>query len=227
MKKIQVLIADGSRLFAEALRSVIEKAPDFAVPFDAGTGVDAIRAVQTLNPDIVAAGQILPDMSMAQVIRETRRLSKSTAFLFTINESSPELMRLLGETERIGAVPQSAGIDEFMTALRSVARGERYVSQSIIDQYNAAEESAPPRDMLDGITPREREVLYWMAHGLTNSEISAKMILSEKTVKNHVSHILKKLEVADRTKAAAIAWRDGLPLIPEDFFQPDNVSSIL
>ena len=227
MKIFQVLIADGSRLFAEALRSVISEAPDFSVPFDAGTGVDAIRAVQALNPDIVAAGQILPDMSMAQVIRETRRLSKSTAFLFIINDASPELMRLLGETERIGAVPQSAGIDEFMEALRSVARGERYVSQSIIDQYSAAEGSAAPRDTLDGVTPREREVLYWMAHGLTNSEISAKMILSEKTVKNHVSHILKKLEVADRTKAAAVAWRDGLPLIPEDFFQPDDISSIL
>ena len=77
------------------------------------------------------------------------------------------------------------------------------------------------------LTPREREVLYWLALGFTNKEISKKMILSEKTIKNHVSHILKKLELTDRTKAAALAWREGLPQISEDFYSLSSAEPML
>ncbi|MGI6442349.1 MAG: response regulator transcription factor [Synergistaceae bacterium] len=69
-----------------------------------------------------------------------------------------------------------------------------------------------------GITSREREVLYWLAHGQNNKEIASTMILSEKTIKNHITHLLRKLDVTNRTKAAAIAWSEGLPLIPGGIF---------
>ena len=81
----------------------------------------------------------------------------------------------------------------------------------LIDDYN-------DDDPLNDITHREREVLYWVSHGLNNKEISERMYLSEKTIKNHVSNILRKLDLDDRTKAAAFAWEEGLPLLPEDFF---------
>ena len=82
-------------------------------------------------------------------------------------------------------------------------------------------------DPLNEITPREREVLYWLSHGLTNKEIAQRMILSEKTVKNHVSHLLKKLDLTDRTKAAALAWKEGLPQIAEEFFSLPAVQPML
>lgn len=220
MKKFRVLIADKSRLFAEALKSIVDREDDFVVALDAETGIEAVHAAEQSTPDIVIAGQLLPDMNMAQVIREMRRMSKATAFLFIVCQPSPELLRLLGETERIGAVPQRAGVEEFLTALRSVSRGERYVSKLILDEYNTAQIDTVSPDPLEGLTPREREVLYWIANGCSNSDISAKMVLSEKTVKNHVSHILAKLGAPDRTKAAAVAWKEGLPLIPEEFFTP-------
>lgn len=220
MRKIRVLIVDQNRLFVEALGSVIAAEQDFVVAGTDIDGISAARGIADSRPDIVVAGQALPDMNMAQIIRELRRLARSVGFLFIISESSPELLRLLGETQRIGAVPASAGLDEFVAALRSVARGERYVSQKVIDDYSPSTEASLAADPLGELTPREREVLYWLARGLANAEISAKMVLSEKTVKNHVSHILKKLELSDRTKAAALAWREGLPLIPEEFFAP-------
>ena len=79
-------------------------------------------------------------------------------------------------------------------------------------------------DPLNEITHREREVLYWVSHGLSNKEISERMYLSEKTIKNHVSSILRKLDLDDRTKAAAFAWKEGLPLLPEDFFSQPKMN---
>lgn len=72
--------------------------------------------------------------------------------------------------------------------------------------------------MLDSLTPRETEVLYWVSRGFNNAEIAEKMIVSPRTVKNHLNHIFKKLETADRTKAAVMAWEEGLACLPEDFF---------
>ena len=218
MDKISILIIDQNRLFVEALSSVLAAEPDFVVTGTDVTGVGAARGLEQTRPDLVVAGQALPDMNMAQVVRELRRISKGIGFLFIISGSSPELLRLLGETLRIGVVPSASGLPEFKEALRSVARGERYVSQKVIDEYSAKTEASLAADPLEVLTQRERETLYWLAHGLNNAEVSAKMVLSEKTVKNHVSHILKKLALADRTKAAALAWREGLPLVPEEFF---------
>ncbi|MBQ9881123.1 MAG: response regulator transcription factor, partial [Synergistes sp.] len=100
-------------------------------------------------------------------------------------------------------------------------------SRNVLNPLPHQEERQMRRDLLADITPREREVLYWMAKGLKNREISQKLILSEKTVKNHVSHILKKLETEDRTKAAAIAWEEGLPLVEEEFFSISSLRAVI
>ena len=121
----------------------------------------------------------------------------------------------------------SSDIEELVSALRSLARGERYVSKKVLAAAGGRSGAERLSDPLGEITPREREVLYWLALGLTNKEISKKMILSEKTIKNHVSHILKKLELTDRTKAAALAWREGLPQISEDFYSLSSAEPML
>ena len=71
-------------------------------------------------------------------------------------------------------------------------------------------------DLLGELTPREKEILYWLAQGLSNSEVAARMVLSEKTVKNHVSHMLKKLDIRDRTQAAIMAWKIGFAQLSPD-----------
>ena len=122
----------------------------------------------------------------------------------------------------------SSDIDELVSALRSLARGERYVSKKVLAAAGGRSGAERLSDPLGEITPREREVLYWLALGLTNKEISKKMILSRKNdKKNHVSHILKKLELTDRTKAAALAWREGLPQISEDFYSLSSAEPML
>ncbi len=223
MKKINVLLADGNRLFIESLRIVILENPEYSVVGTVLSGVDAIKAIAELAPDVTVVGQILPDISILQVVKELRRNSKSTKFLFVLDEPSQDILKFISEVDSIGVVTERSHIDEFFKALSAVSKGEKYVSLDVLECFRNAGEPEPVSDILAKLTAREREVLFWLARGLTNREIASRMILSEKTVKNHVSHVLKKLDIPDRTKAAAVAWKEGLPMIPEEFF---NVSSL-
>lgn len=218
MKKINVLLADGNRLFVESLRIVISDNPDYSVVGNVLSGVDAIKAIFALAPDVTVIGQILPDIGILQVVKELRRNSKNTKFLFILDEPSQDILKFVSEVDGMGVVTERSHIDEFFKALSTVSRSEKYVSRDVLECFRNVSDPEPVLDILAKLTAREREVLFWLAHGLTNKEIASGMILSEKTVKNHVSHVLKKLDVPDRTKAAAVAWKEGLPMIPEEFF---------
>ena len=225
MKKIKIVLADGSNLFIDALKLVLEKEPEIALLSGANSGVDALRNCIDLQPDLAVIGEVLPDLTIVETAKEIRRSVRGIRFLFMIRDGSADMLSLLSSMDSVGAVRQSCDIPEFLTALHSVIRGERYISAEVIEYLkNPFSDELISEDPLDYITQREREVLYWVSHGLTNKEISERIFLSEKTVKNHVSHILKKLDLSDRTKAAAFAWREGLPLIPEDFFTPAKMN---
>jgi len=225
MKKIKIVLADGSNLFIDALKLVLEKEPEIALLSGANSGVDALRNCIDLQPDLAVIGEVLPDLTIVETAKEIRRSVRGIRFLFMIRDGSADMLSLLSSMDSVGAVRQSCDIPEFLTALHSVIRGERYISAEVIEYLkNPFSDELISEDPLDYITQREREVLYWVSHGLTNKEISERIFLSEKTVKNHVSHILKKLDLSDRTKAAAFAWHEGLPLIPEDFFTPSKMN---
>ncbi|MDD4159884.1 MAG: response regulator transcription factor [Synergistaceae bacterium] len=225
MKKIKIVIADGSNLFVDALKIILEKDPEIALMSGASSGVEALRNCINLQPDLVVIGEVLPDLTIVETAREIRRSVRGIKFLFMIKDGSSDMLSLLGTMDSVGAVRQSCDIPEFLTALHSVMKGERYISAEVIEHLkNPFFKERDGNDPLEHITQREREILYWIAHGMTNQEISEKMFLSEKTIKNHVSHILKKLDLRDRTKAAAFAWKEGLPLIPEDFFTPSKMN---
>ena len=225
MKKIKIVLADGNNLFVDALKLVLEKEPEIALLSGACSGVDALRNCIDLQPDVAVIGEVLPDLTIVEAAKEIRRSVRGIRFLFLIRDGSADMLSLLSGMDSVGAVRQSCDIAEFLTALRSIIRGERYISSEVIEYLKNPFSDGPlSDDPLEYITQREREVLYWVSHGLTNKEISERIFLSEKTVKNHVSHILKKLDLSDRTKAAAFAWREGLPLIPEDFFTPAKMN---
>lgn len=225
MKKIKIVIADGSNLFVDALKLVLEKEPEVALLSGVNSGVDALRNCIEVQPDVAVIGEVLPDLTIVELAKEIRRSVRGIRFLFIIRDGSSDMLSLLSSMDSVGAVRQSCDIPEFLTALRSVIKGERYISAEVIEYLkNPYSDDMISDDLLNDITQREREVLYWVSHGLTNKEISEMIFLSEKTVKNHVSHILKKLDLSDRTKAAAFAWQDGLPLLPEDFFTPPKMN---
>ena len=100
---------------------------------------------------------------------------------------------------------------DLLAALRAVSNGESYVDPKVAGKLlSSFQRQKKENDVMQILTQREKEVLFWLSQGFNNLEISAKMVLSEKTVKNHVSHLLKKLNLNDRTQAAILVWRMGL-----------------
>jgi len=219
MKKHLILLAGENRLFIDSIKTILEREADFTVAGCVSCGVDAIRTARMVSPDVIVADQQMPDINLLQIVREVRLSLKTTRFLLLIKEETSELLTILSETKQVGIVQNSSDIAELISALRSVSHGESYINPGTISSLRMIpQEDREHEDPLAEITQREKEVLYWLARGLTNREISKTLILSEKTVKNHVSHILRKLDLADRTKAAALAWKEGLPMMPEEFF---------
>lgn len=219
MKKSKILLAGENRLFVDSLKVLLEQEQEFDIGACVSCGVETIKAARTVEPDLLVVDQQLPDINLLQVTREVRLSLKNPGFVLIVREETPELITILSETQNIGVVQCNTQVAEFMTALRTVARGENYINPGTISNLRTLNKDEPAAiDPFAEITQREKEVLYWLAHGRTNKEISTALILSEKTVKNHVSHILRKLELTGRTQAAAMAWREGLPLLSDDFF---------
>lgn len=223
MKKCNIVIADANMLFGQLLKMIITENSIYDVLSVEGSGIDAIKKSLSLQPDLLIMGNILPDITMYQVVKEVLRRNRDTSFMFILSKTEPDLLRFLRKMTSVGAVKDSCSTDEFLTALNSISSGDRYISRGILEDLKNIEPEEQKRDMLSLITPREREILFWISKGYSNKEIAERIILSEKTVKNHVSHILKKLNINDRTKAAAIAWEEGLGFIPEDFFLDLNM----
>lgn len=219
MKKNSIMLAGENRLLIDLIRTLLDTEEDFEVSDCASCGVEAIKKAVELSPDMIVIDQQLPDINLIQVTREIRSRLKNPSFMLIIREETPELLSILSEMQNIGVVRSNCDVAEFITAIKTVARGENYInSGTIANLRSLPQDEERTEDPLAEITQREKEVLYWMSRGHSNREISSILILSEKTVKNHVSHILKKLDLTDRTKAAALAWREGLPLLSEDFF---------
>lgn len=226
MKKIEIILADADSLFTDTMRAALCGVDDFSVS-TAGSGASGLREVFERGQCIAVIHRQIPDAETIHMLREGKRGKKDVRALLIVKDPTGDLLSLAGENAGIGVMSSSSDIEELVSALRSLARGERYISKKVLASAGGRGGAERLNDPLGEITPREREVLYWLALGLTNKEISKKMILSEKTIKNHVSHILKKLELTDRTKAAALAWREGLPQISEDFYSISSAEPML
>lgn len=217
-RPIRVALADDHRLFRDGLRRLLELEPDVMVVGEATNGEEAVHMVLSCSPDVVLLDLNMPKMSGSEVIR---RLSASsdrqvrTKFIAITAYDDDEHVSSLSELGINGYILKSSGMTELMQAIRSVMEGEAYVDPKVASKLLTTMQRKRSEDDVFGLlTAREREVLYWLSQGFNNAEISAKMMLSEKTVKNHVSHMLKKLELNDRTKAAVLAWRTGMVNTP-------------
>ncbi len=211
MKKTRIVIADSRRLFAEALSRVFESEHDLHVAGYALDGLEALRLVHERNPDVLILGGGLPKYDGPDLIRELSGSGGKTRFLLLSEETELHRLADLYESGMHGCVLMTSGVEELLNAVRGVARGDSgfdaRITGGLPEILLRARNEA---DLLGDLTLREREVVYWIGQGFNNSKIAETMVLSEKTVKNHVGHILKKLELRDRTQIAVLAWSTGL-----------------
>ncbi|MDR1966281.1 MAG: response regulator transcription factor [Synergistaceae bacterium] len=222
MKKIRIVVADDHRLFREGLRRLLELESDLEIVGEAKDGAEAVDMIISTDPDIVLLDINMPRMDGGQVIKRLRGSNLRAKFMAITAYDDEEHLANLSALGINGYILKSSSMPDLLAALRAVHNGESYVDPKVAGKLlSSFQKHKEENDVMHLLTQREKEVLFWLSQGFNNLEISAKMVLSEKTVKNHVSHLLKKLNLNDRTQAAVLAWRMGLvqstSVAPTDF----------
>lgn len=212
---IRILLADDQPLFREALRTLISLQPDLEVVGEAGNGAEVVRLAKTLNPNVV-----LMDLQMPVLdgVAATRRLQVEQPYCRVIALTTFDDDEYVFDCLRSGAVGyllKDAPSAELFAAIRAAARGESFLQPSVTTRVIAefARLSDQPNissTLVEPLSDREREILRLISNGSSNREIAEKLFITEGTVKNHVTNILSKLDVRDRTQAALKARELGI-----------------
>ena len=212
-RMITVVIVDDHPVVRAGIRMIVDAAPDVTVVGEGTNGADALRLVAQHHPDVLILDINLPDLNGAEVARRLREQSTTTAILvLTIYDDRQTVFGLL-ESGAIGYVLKDEALETVVDAVRAAARGESWLSPAVARQVvrrAVGETSSSPEPPSIPLTPREKEVLRLLAQGLDNETIAQRLVVTKRTVQNHVSNIYSKLEVSSRTEAALYAIRHGL-----------------
>ena len=207
---IQIVLADDHKLFRDGLRKILELEPEVKVVGEASNGEEALQLLREHNPDIVLFDINMPKMDGVQLAREINSLKLKVVPIAVSAYDDEDCLATLSAEGVMGFVLKSSGRVELIAAIRAAHRREPYVDPRVAGKLMTSfAKRKSESDLLAELSPREKVVLYWLAQGYSNLEVAEKTVLSEKTVKNHVSHMLKKLELRDRTQAAVMAWKVG------------------
>jgi DNA-binding NarL/FixJ family response regulator len=221
MDPIRILIADDHPVFRFGLRSLLNAMPDTEVLGEVTTGDEVIAAATTLQPDVILMDINMPGVNGIEATRRIREANPSIHILIVTMLEDDSVFAAMRAGAR-GYVIKGSEPAEVLRAIRSVADGEAIFSPGIAERlmhYFATPpaSSGPDRDgrtatspAFPELTEREREVLVLIAQGLTNSAIAERLVLSPKTVRNYITEIFSKLQVADRAQAIIRARNAGL-----------------
>ncbi len=212
IRRISVLIVDDHSVVRQGIRAFLEAQADLSVVGEAESGEQAVQLAQKYLPDVVLMDLLLPGMNGVEVTRLVKQVSpRSQVIVLTSYYEDENIFPAL----RAGAISytlKDIHPTELVEAVRKAARGESElhprVASRIIQEVREFKPAVPAA--FGELTERELDVLRLIAVGESNATIAGKLVLSEKTVKGHVSNILSKLHIADRTQAAALAWQQGL-----------------
>jgi DNA-binding NarL/FixJ family response regulator len=210
---IRILIADDHPLFRDGLRGLLDSVPDTEVAGEATTGAEAIARAAELQPDVVLMDIKMPDVNGIEATREILHTSPHIGVLVVTMFEDDDFVFSAMRAGARGYVLKGANQSEMLRAIRAVANGEVIFGPAIaarVISFLSAPHPAAPRRVFPELTERETEVLSLIARGVANEEIAALLSLSLKTVRNHVSNIFSKLQVADRAQAVIRAREAGL-----------------
>ena len=213
MDRIRVLIADDHQLFRDGLRALLLSAPDTELVGEAVSGEEVVAMAASLQPDVILMDIQMPGINGIKATGQIVQASPHIAVLMvTMFENDHSVFAAMRAGAR-GYVLKGSKNNEILRAIRAIGNGEAIFSPGIatrlMDYFNSMRPTQHP-DVFPELSDREREVLALIAQGLRNSEIAEKLVISPKTVRNHVSNILSKLQVADRTEAIIRARDAGL-----------------
>ncbi len=209
----RLLIADDHAAFRAGLRALLETAGDVTVVGEAGTGHEAIAAVAALHPDVVLMDVNMPGLDGVEATRRIVDASPHVAVLvLTMHEDEETVFAAVRAGAR-GYLLKGSQRAEILRAVRAVVAGEAIFGPAVARRlmaYFARPAPRPDPAAFPELTEREREILDLVARGRSNADITAALVLSPKTVRNHVSNIFSKLQVRDRSEAIVRAREAGM-----------------
>lgn len=210
-EQIKILIADDHSIIREGLKQLLELDGDIIVVGEAGNGEECLKMIGDLHPDVVLLDinmPVLNGLKMLEMLRNSKNKNQKVLIL-TIHNEIEYLMKAV-EIGIEGYVLKDAESAILKNAIYTVNSGEKYIDFSMVPLLNEKIEQEKVKVDDEKLTRREIEVLKLLAEGLFNKEIAYKLSISEKTVKNHVSNIFKKIGVFDRTQAAVYAIKNNI-----------------
>lgn len=220
MEPISVLIVDDHAVVRRGLRAFLESEEDIEVVAEAAEGAEAVEKVQELLPDVVLMDLVMPGVDGIAATRLICEISPSCRVLVLTSFSEDDKVFPSIKAGAMGYLLKDVPAEDLGNAIRSVARGafllDPHIASKVLDEFATIHQETAS---LTRLTPREIEVLTLIARGRSNKEIAYDLSISVKTVKTHVSNILSKLHMMDRTQAAIYAVRQGL-VPPEEASGP-------
>lgn len=212
-EKIRVLLVDDHTLFRSGVKSLLQRHSEFEVVDEAGDGLEGLKRAKSLQPDVVLLDLHMPGVSGLEALRLiAEEVPDTNVLMLTVSEDADDLLETL-RSGATGYLLKNIETEALLDAVRRAAQGESVVSPQmtakLIQGVRSQQKTTPPAVEKEKLSPREREILGFLAHGESNKEIARALDLAESTVKIHVQNIFKKLNLTSRVQAAVYAVEHG------------------
>lgn len=209
--KISLLLTDDHAIVRQGIRAFLELQPDIMVIGEADSGENAVRIAAELAPDIVLMDLVMPGIGGVEATRQVKQVSPHSQVIVLTSYHEDEYIFPALRAGALSYVLKDVGPEELADIVRKAACGESIlhprVAARVVQELRGTRTDTP--NIFTELSERELDVLRLIADGRSNAEIASKLVISEKTVKGHVSNILSKLHMMDRTQAAVFAWQQG------------------
>lgn len=208
--RIKVLIVDDHVIVRQGIRALLLTEPDLAVVGEAGNGAEALAKARALHPDVILMDLMMPGMDGIEATRALVQQQPEARVLVLTSFAADDKVFPALKAGALGYLLKDSGPEDLVRSIHEVARGESSlhpaIARKVLQELTRPAEPASAEPLTD----REIEVLRLLAQGLSNQEIGERLVITEATVRTHVSRILSKLQLASRTQAALYALREGL-----------------
>lgn len=243
---IRVLVADDHAIVRKGIRALLATEPDLEVVGEAQNGVEAVAEVERLRPDVILMDLVMPEMDGIEAIHQIKARHPEALILVLTSFAADDKVFPAIKAGAMGYLLKDSGPEELVRAIHQVYRGEASLHPTIARKLlqELARPAPPPVNVgqpplptstsvsfppVEALTEREAEVLKLVARGLSNQQIAQQLVISEATVRTHVSNILGKLHLVSRTQAVLFALREGLasledPETDDNIYPPDTAS---
>jgi len=215
-KSIRVLVVDDHAIIRKGIRAMLDIVPDIELAGEAENGLEAVKLEQELNPDVILMDLMMPEMDGIAAIKEIKKQRPAARILVLTNFAGEDMIFPAIKSGAVGYHLKDSSPETLIEAIRQVSQGVASLHPSIAKKVlDELHNSGRQKLSDDPLTQREVDVLRLIAQGQENREIAEQLVISEATVRTHVSNILGKLHLASRTQAALYALREGIASLDE------------